>query len=223
MLYQIGPATVSTFPFSIDALKRETAADWAAKDLLGRRRGREFMGEGDETLKLSGTIFPYNRQMPGAALILDILQGIRMAGLPVFVLRGDFAPLGWWILTKIEEQHEMIAATGVGQVIKHSFDLTRVSSLGFDAGYSILGTLVSLMGGDFGIGGGISGTGSSTGEVQDVWFSAISGALGSALTGSGLGGVAGSVLGSLAGGVFNSQGERLSDPQGLIAAAFDAP
>lgn len=149
MLYLIGPAVIDTFPFSADAVKRKTGASWAAKDLLGRLRDREWMGEDDEHIDLSGILLPYNPRMgDGALLMLDVLHGIRLAGLPVFVMRGDFMPLGWFVLEEIEEHHEHLAPSGIGNKISHTIKITKVQNIGFDAGYSALGTIVDLFAGN---------------------------------------------------------------------------
>ncbi len=52
MLYLLGAVALDTFPFSIDEVDRSASADFAVKPILGSLQGREFMGEGDETIVL---------------------------------------------------------------------------------------------------------------------------------------------------------------------------
>lgn len=146
MLYQVGPVTISTFPFSIDAAERNTAADYAPKELIGRLRDREFVGEGDHGFVLKGKILP-GRMMPGGLLMLDVLHGARLGGVPVFVMRGDFHALGWFVIESVKESHSMLDWTGVGQIIDHEITFTKVKGFGSnDAGYTLISSIISLFG-----------------------------------------------------------------------------
>jgi phage protein U len=152
MLYMIGPVLIDVFPLNANEVERDTGADYAPKDLVGRLRDREFVGEGDFTLTLKGKLLPNREPFPGGLLLLDVLHGVRLAGMPIFVMRGDFMPMGWFVLETIKEQHEFLSPTGVGMVISHEFKLTKVSQsrgnqfFGGDAGSSLISTIITLFG-----------------------------------------------------------------------------
>lgn len=147
MLYQLGPVTLDTFPLSIHEVERETGADYAPKDLVGTMRDREWVGEADFVVTLKGKILPSREPMPGGLILLDVLHGMRTAGLPIFVMRGDFLPMGWFVVESIKEAHEFIGANGVGMMIGHEIKMTKVRSFwGADAGYTLIGSIISLFG-----------------------------------------------------------------------------
>ena len=145
MLYQVGPVTIDTFPFSVDSVEREAGADFATKDLLGRLKGREFVGEGDDSFTLKGKILPAQPMMNGLPE-LDMLHGARKAGESVFVMRGDGAALGWFVVESIRETHEQIGRNGLGQIISHEVKIVRVDGPGGDSAFSLFGSLLSLFG-----------------------------------------------------------------------------
>lgn len=143
MLYQVGPLTFDTFPFSINSVKREAAADYAKHALLNRRRGYEFEGPGDDVLTLSGECLPLRI---GGLSEIELAHQIRDAGDPVFVMRGDGLVAGWHVVTGVEEGHEMIMPNGVGFVVKHQIKLERVDDPGPAAGAGMIASLLSLFG-----------------------------------------------------------------------------
>jgi len=145
MLYQVGPVTIDTFPFSIDSVEREAEADFAGKDLLGRLKGREFVGEGDDRFTLKGKIIP-SRALLNGLPELEMLHGARRAGEPVFVMRGDGAAIGWFVIESIRETHEMLGPNGVGQIVSHEVRITRVDGPGGDNAFGLIGSLLSLFG-----------------------------------------------------------------------------
>ncbi len=145
MLYQVGPVTIDTFPFSIDTLEREAEADFATKDLLGRLKGREFVGEGDDRFILKGKIIPSRAMMNGLPE-LEMLHGARRAGEALFLMRGDGAAIGWFVIEAVREAHELLGPNGLGQIISHEVRLTRVDGPGGDSAFSLIGSLLSLFG-----------------------------------------------------------------------------
>lgn len=141
MLYQIGPVTVDVFPFNASEVERDGATDYAKKELLGRLPGREYVGEGDETLTLKGQVLPTKI---GGLGEIEALHGLRRAGEQIMVVRGDGAVLGWFAVENVKESHEHLGADGVGQVVKHEIKLVRVDPPGGEAGAGLLGLLLSL-------------------------------------------------------------------------------
>ena len=57
-LYQLGAIQFQVAPVNISEVSRETGSDFAAKDVMGAPRAREFVGEADERLTFAGTMFP---------------------------------------------------------------------------------------------------------------------------------------------------------------------
>lgn len=141
MLYQIGTLTLDTRPFSADDVDRSASADFAVKPLIGAMPGREFMGEGDDKLTISGQLLPFKT---GGLTHLEIAHGLRRSGQRLPVMRGDGKMFGWFVIEDIRESHSELMRDGVGFVVKHTIKLVKVSPEG--AAASIIGSLLSLFG-----------------------------------------------------------------------------
>ena len=141
MLYMIGAVSLDTTPFSIDEVDRNATADFAVKPVLGAAPRREFMGEGDDTIVLTGQILP---SVIGGLTELETLHGFRRAGQRLPVMRGDGRMMGWFVITQVQEGHKNLLDGGVGFTLQHTVTLVKVDPAGTDA--SIIGTIFSLFG-----------------------------------------------------------------------------
>lgn len=145
MLYQVGPLTFDTFPFSIDGAEHEVSSDFAKHDLIGTRRDYEPVGPGEETLDLSGEFLPAHI---GGLSEIELAQALCEAQAPQFVMRGDGRVLGWFVLAKVKDKHggkAPIGPDGVGYVVAFDIRLERVPDAGASAGAGLIASLVSLV------------------------------------------------------------------------------
>lgn len=143
MLYSIGPLALDTFPFAADEVVRDASADFATKQLVGRLPGREFMGEGEDTLRISGQLVPTKI---GGLTELETAHALRRAGQALPVMRGDGRALGWFVIERIREEHADLERDGVGFTVKHEIGLTKVDPPAAAAAGNLIGTLLSLFG-----------------------------------------------------------------------------
>ncbi len=142
MLYLVGAVALDTAPFSIDEMERTASADFAVKPLLRNSPpAREFMGEGDDTITLSGQLLP---ERIGGLTELETMHGLRRAGQRLPVMRGDGRMLGWYVITEIRERHAQLGRSGIGGTLEHTLTLVKVDPAG--ASPSLLGSLISLFG-----------------------------------------------------------------------------
>jgi hypothetical protein len=125
MLYWIGPLALDTRPFSIDEVQRTASADFAAKPLIGALQRREYMGEGDDKLTLSGQLLPFKI---GGLDTLETVHRLRLSGAPQAVQRGDGKRLGYFVIESVSETHREIMRDGVGFFVQHSIALIKVPS-----------------------------------------------------------------------------------------------
>lgn len=140
MLYQLGALTMQVQPFNVHEISREAGADFAAKDVMGAMRPREFMGEGDEAITLTGRLFP---EKFGGLGGLSALDQMRRSGVPQILMRGDGAVLGWFLIEKITEKGEHLDAQGVGRMIEVAIGLVRAPGPAAAGAYvSVLSRLV---------------------------------------------------------------------------------
>ncbi|WEJ33852.1 phage tail protein [Devosia sp. SD17-2] len=142
MLYSIGSLTLDTRPFNVDDVSRSAGADFAVKPLIGTLPGREFMGEGDDKLTLSGQLLPFKIPGGGGMTELEIAHGFRQSGQRLPVMRGDGRMLGWFAIESISEAHTALMSNGVGFRVKHTIALVKVGPEGASPG--IIGSILSL-------------------------------------------------------------------------------
>jgi hypothetical protein len=140
MLFQLGPLTIDVAPFNADRLKRVAGADFAVKPVVGAQQPREFMGESDEKITLSGTLFPTRL---GGLDELATLDAMRASGEPQLLVRNDGANLGWFLIEKVEEDVNLAGVvSAVGATLHYAIDLVK-SPNAASAG-SIIATLISM-------------------------------------------------------------------------------
>lgn len=144
MLFQVGPLTFETFPFSLIAIKRQDGQDYAKHDLLNARRAYEHEGPGDDGLTLTGEFLPYHI---GGLADLEFARSLKSSGEPQFVVRGDGLVIGWCVITSLEETHaEAISPDGVAYKVAHEMKLEVCDDPGEGAGPALVATLLSLFG-----------------------------------------------------------------------------
>ena len=140
MLYMLGTVTIDTQPFSIDEMERSADASIVAKPVIGASPPKEFTGDGEDDITLSGQILPYHI---GGLDELETLHEMRRSGARFPLQRGDGFRPGWYAITKITERHSELSREGVGYVVRHQISLTKVEP-DSGAGQQIISGLISI-------------------------------------------------------------------------------
>jgi phage protein U len=140
MLYMLGTLTVDTRPFSIDAMERASDASIVAKPVIGGAQPKEFTGEGEDDITISGEILPFHI---GGLNHLETAHAMRKAGTRFPLLRGDGWAPGWYAITKISEKHSELGRNGVGFKVAHSITMTK-TGMDTATGYQVISGLLSL-------------------------------------------------------------------------------
>lgn len=141
MLFQLGVVQFEVLPVNLTSYSRSVGADFAAKDLIGAPRSREFGGRSDETITLEGVIFPHRFGGLGG---LEVLQSIAVAGEPQMLIRGDGEVFGWYVIEKVEEKAEYLNSTGIGRKTGFTISLQAVpEGPGADGIMSMISMLLS--------------------------------------------------------------------------------
>lgn len=143
MLYQLGTLALDTRPFNADAVRRHATADLASKGVMGGLDPSEFMGEGTDTITLSGQLLP---SKIGGLTELETAHEMRRNGARFPVMRGDGRCLGWFAITRISENHRELLRTGVGFIVHHRITMKKVQA-DAGAGQQIITALLSLFDG----------------------------------------------------------------------------
>ncbi|HCN44571.1 MAG TPA: phage tail protein [Pseudomonas sp.] len=115
------------FYFNLDTagfqeLKRSTRYNWAGQDRLTRTRAQQGVGIGEETITLTGVIYPALKSG------IDQLKNLRSIGKrlkPLSLTTGHGDTLGAWCLTSISEEQSALLAGGIPR--KQGFTLEFVS------------------------------------------------------------------------------------------------
>lgn len=138
-LYVLGGVVMDTRPFNADKFERRASADLVQKAVMGGLQPSEFMGEGEESLTLSGQLLPFKT---GGLTELDVLDEMRRTGARFPVMRGDGKRLGTYAITDISERHRELMRDGVGFVVKYSVRLRKVQA-NYDGG-AVIASLISI-------------------------------------------------------------------------------
>jgi uncharacterized protein len=118
---------LGTYRFSIDSaayqeLKHSQAYRWQAQERLQRRPAMQFVGAGEESIELSGVIYPHFK---GGLEQLDTMRAEASKGQPLLLVDGLGFVWGQWVITQIDEGQSFFQ--GNGQPLKQSFQLKLVN------------------------------------------------------------------------------------------------
>ncbi len=118
---------LGSYRFSIDSaayqeLKHSQAYRWQAQERLQRRPAMQFLGAGEESIELSGVIYPHFK---GGLEQLDTMRAEANKGQPLLLVDGLGFVWGRWVITQIDEGQSFLQ--GNGQPLKQSFQLKLVN------------------------------------------------------------------------------------------------
>jgi phage protein U len=134
-LASLGPV-VFDIATDLAGYEETSASEFAKHRVLGAAPVYEFIGEDEGTFSLSGTMLPY---LFGGLTGLAKLEACRVARVPLPLMRGDFTPLGWVIISSITKKSSELEPTdGVGQEISYDLKLIKVGNPGLSAAADIL-------------------------------------------------------------------------------------
>ena len=122
MLLALGAVQFTVRPFNTHETSRESTASFAKKDVVGTRPVLEFVGEGEEKRTIKGKLYPNTLGGLGA---LAQLHQLRLSGVPQYLMQGDGAALGWFVIESVQETNTEIGRNGVPNSIEFSIELCR--------------------------------------------------------------------------------------------------
>lgn len=140
MLYMIGTLALDTRPFAVNEMSRNADASIVAKPLIGAAPGKEFTGQGEDDITLTGQLLPTRI---GGLDELEVLHQMRRAGTRFPLMRGDGWRYGWYAITRISEQHRGLGRDGVGFAVEVTIMMTKTEATD-GAGQQIISGLLSL-------------------------------------------------------------------------------
>lgn len=114
-----------TLPYQ--SLQRDAAYTWASNKRVGRRNAFQFTGVGNDTITLSGALYP--ELTSGGPLSLSALRLMASAGLPWPLVDGSGMIYGMYIIESVTEIDGELYPDGSPRKIDFTVKLTRVDDL----------------------------------------------------------------------------------------------
>ncbi len=114
-------------------LQRTTSWRHPANSRVGKAPARQFLGPGDDTITLSGTLHP---EITGGRVSLALLRAMAATGKAWPLLEGTGQYYGLFVIEEISETDANFFPDGAARQIEFSLKLTRV-----DDSTDLLGTI----------------------------------------------------------------------------------
>lgn len=139
MMMAMGLYIFSLSTAAYQQLQRQTNWRHPANSRIGARPARQYLGEGDDTITLSGLIMP---ELTGERVSLDALRLMAKTGKAWPLVEGTGRIYGLWIIESINETNTLYFADGAPRRIDFSITLQRVD----DSQIELLGDILSTIG-----------------------------------------------------------------------------
>lgn len=119
--------TLGTFAFGMDTapyqqLQRSMTWRYGASERVGARAARQYLGPGEDTVRISGVLAP---EITGDPASLDVLREMAADGEPLPLVDGRGRVYGAYTITAIEETSAYLFADGTPRRIEFAITLER--------------------------------------------------------------------------------------------------
>ena len=95
---------------------------WQAQERLQRRPAQQFVGLGNETLDLKGTIYPH---FQGGLQQLELMRAQAGRGEPLLLVDGLGFIWGQWVILQVDETQTLLLTNGLPRKQEFQLRLTR--------------------------------------------------------------------------------------------------
>lgn len=123
MMMALGLFVFSVSTVAYQQLQRSTSWRHATQSRIGERPASQFLGEGDDTLSLSGTLMP---EFTGGRFYMSFLRRMAGSGQAFPMVEGTGTLYGFWVIESIEETSSMFMRDGKEQQIDFTLKLRQV-------------------------------------------------------------------------------------------------
>lgn len=124
-LINVGPVAFQIAPLNATSAKSSQKVIFASHDVLGAAPPLEHTGFENEELTIEGIMYP---ETFGGMSSLDVIEAAKLAATPLPVIRGDYRPLGWFVIESAEIKHDMLNEYGIGREISVTLKLKAVGT-----------------------------------------------------------------------------------------------
>ena len=105
---------------SYEGLEHSTSARWAKLDRLGAKPARQFVGPGDETVYLDGTIYPRFGKGFGQ---IEAIRAAAGKGKPMMLVSGYGRVFGRFVIERVNSSQTYFLPDGSPQKATFSLEL----------------------------------------------------------------------------------------------------
>ena len=119
-----------------DELRQAAEYRWPSQDRIGRPPARQWIGPGEETINLRGTIYPVRRR---AEAELDALRAEALKGEPRRLQLGTGEILGLWVIERVSATGSAFLEGGAPRKAEFSVRLAYYGADGDDGRVGFLG------------------------------------------------------------------------------------
>lgn len=109
---------IKTAPYQ--ELRRRSEYRWSSQPRIGARPSHQFMGQGEDTINLSGTLYP---ELTGGPVQLNKLREMAGQGATWIMMSGAGEKMGHWFIESVEETQSLFFSDGTPRKIEFSVAL----------------------------------------------------------------------------------------------------
>lgn len=136
MMMALGMFVFAVPTAAYQQLQRQTAWRHASQSRVGQRPAYQYLGPGEDTISLSGVLFP---EHTGGRVSLDLLRVMAEQGKAWPLIEGTGRIYGLWSITSVNETASVFFRDGMPRKIEFELALTRVDEDRLD----LLGTVTN--------------------------------------------------------------------------------
>jgi phage protein U len=122
-LLALGMFIFEVSSLAYEELQRRASWRHARAQRVGARDGTQFVGPGEETINLGGTVWA---EICDGLASLDELRDMADAGEAYALVTGQGEVIGSYVIEGLDERHTELMADGRARVIDFSLSLLRV-------------------------------------------------------------------------------------------------
>lgn len=136
MLMALGMFVFQTRSVPYQQLRRSTQWRHPSQSRVGDRPAHQFVGPGDDSITLSGTLLP---EFTGGRVDLDEIRDMADQGQAWPLVEGTGKQYGLWVITRVDETLSTFFRDGAAAKIEFTLQLEHVD----DARTDLIGSLTT--------------------------------------------------------------------------------
>jgi phage protein U len=140
MMMTLGMFVFGLPTLAYQELQRTTEWRHASTSRIGTNPASQFLGRGEDTITLPGTLLP---GLVGSPLSLDVLRKMADTGKAWPLIGGTGRIYGTWVITSISETQQVFFEDGTPRRYEFTINLKRID----DGRIDMLGSLAGAGGG----------------------------------------------------------------------------